>query len=112
MITRTLVDVYRCICERCKHEWRSEELSARCPKCKSPAWNKDDAAPGRPKKVKEEIPPEPELTADDVPIESQSTGKPLRDEKPGKCPHHKMRGELCYKCDKKFGLPVIKKIGA
>ena len=24
-----------------------------------------------------------------------------------KCPHHKQRGELCYKCDPKFGLPKI-----
>jgi len=26
---------------------------------------------------------------------------------PGKCPHHKAKGELCYKCDQKFGNPVI-----
>lgn len=25
----------------------------------------------------------------------------------GSCPHHKRRGELCYKCDPKFGLPAI-----
>jgi hypothetical protein len=25
----------------------------------------------------------------------------------GKCPHHKERMELCYKCDPKFGNPVI-----
>ncbi len=25
----------------------------------------------------------------------------------GKCPHHKMRGELCYKCDAKFGMPKV-----
>lgn len=24
-----------------------------------------------------------------------------------KCEHHKQRGELCYKCDAKFGLPKI-----
>lgn len=24
-----------------------------------------------------------------------------------KCPHHKMRGELCYKCDPKFGMPQV-----
>jgi len=28
--------------------------------------------------------------------------------KPGKCPHGKMKGELCYKCDSRFGLPAIK----
>lgn len=22
-----------------------------------------------------------------------------------KCPHHKMKGELCYKCDEQFGVP-------
>ena len=24
-----------------------------------------------------------------------------------RCEHHKQRGELCYKCDTKFGLPKI-----
>lgn len=24
-----------------------------------------------------------------------------------KCPHHKLRGELCYKCDDKFGMPKV-----
>jgi hypothetical protein len=23
------------------------------------------------------------------------------------CPHHKQRGELCYKCDPKFGRPQV-----
>ena len=23
------------------------------------------------------------------------------------CPHHKRKGELCYKCDPKFGYPAI-----
>jgi hypothetical protein len=27
--------------------------------------------------------------------------------KAGQCPHHKLKGELCYKCDPKFGNPVI-----
>lgn len=27
--------------------------------------------------------------------------------KPGQCPHHKLRGELCYKCDPKFGNPAV-----
>ena len=25
----------------------------------------------------------------------------------GKCPHHHERGELCYKCDPKFGVPNL-----
>ncbi len=25
----------------------------------------------------------------------------------GKCPHHKEKGELCYKCDHQFGWPKI-----
>lgn len=25
----------------------------------------------------------------------------------GICPHHKQRGELCYRCDYRFGNPVI-----
>ena len=25
----------------------------------------------------------------------------------GTCPHKKQRGELCYKCDPKFGLPSV-----
>ena len=25
----------------------------------------------------------------------------------GKCPHRKMTGEVCYKCDPKFGYPEI-----
>jgi hypothetical protein len=25
----------------------------------------------------------------------------------GKCPHHKERGEVCYKCDHQFGMPSI-----
>lgn len=26
----------------------------------------------------------------------------------GACPHHKRRGELCYKCDPKFGKPEVR----
>lgn len=107
MITRTLVDVYSCTCERCGHVWRSEELSARCPKCKSPAWEKNgEQAPGRPRKEKfapvKLVEDGDELVA---PIVRQSTAS---EQVEGKCPHKKMRGELCYKCDKKFGMPKLK----
>lgn len=42
-----------------------------------------------------------------------SASAPKRPDKPPAaswaeaCPHHKRRGDLCYKCDSKFGLPAI-----
>jgi Zn finger protein HypA/HybF involved in hydrogenase expression len=33
------IEVFRCVCERCEHEWKSEKLPIRCAKCKSPYWN-------------------------------------------------------------------------
>lgn len=49
---------------------------------------------------------------DDI-AEAARGGRPLNPNwkmpKPtgGKCLHHKQRGELCYKCDPKFGNPVL-----
>src|SRR5208283_1987090 len=51
MITRILVEVHLQTCELCGHQWRGEEVSLRCPKCKSPAWNKETrTGAGRPRK--------------------------------------------------------------
>lgn len=104
-------EVIMCTCSVCGQSW----LPKRCGSCKSPLWNgEQDKRVKRTKrapKVREETPPEPEIVeapeeyvADPAPIARQT----IREEHPGKCPHKKMRGELCYKCDKRFGLPTIK----
>ena len=63
MYTRTMVDVYSCTCDKCGHVWRSEELSARCPKCKAPGWNKEV----RTQVQVENYPPEPPIpTSEEV----------------------------------------------
>lgn len=103
------VKVIQCTCERCGKEFYPRT----CPACKSPNWNKAATMQGRPKKVaaqpaREFVPSEiietEETVAEAAPIARQT----IREEHPGICPHHKQRGELCYKCDKKFGLPKIK----
>jgi len=30
---------YKCNCERCNHEWNSDNLPIACAKCKSRSWN-------------------------------------------------------------------------
>jgi hypothetical protein len=74
MFTRTMVDVYSCTCDKCGHVWRSEELSARCPKCKAPGWDTkvntqvQKATKMHPGDVveTENYPPEPEITSEDA----------------------------------------------
>lgn len=39
-----------CICERCQYEWLTDTAPARCPKCKSPYWDrprKDASSTGK-----------------------------------------------------------------
>ena len=40
MLSRTVVKVYGCTCERCGHTWEStKKIPLRCAKCKSVYWN-------------------------------------------------------------------------
>jgi len=53
MHTKTRVTVYDCRCERCAHEWRSERLPEKCPRCRARSW--DEEVPrkaGRPRQRK------------------------------------------------------------
>jgi hypothetical protein len=97
------VNIIQCTCERCGKEF----IPRTCPSCKSPNWNKQGITkPGRPRK--EKVVPmaakvDRQSLADALP--NTTMGMP---QKEGKCPHHKMKGEVCYKCDHKFGMPLIK----
>src|SRR5208337_3560531 len=115
MITRILVEVHLQTCELCTHQWRGEEVSLRCPKCKSPAWNKETrTGAGRPRKdyvarANEEekarsIEPEPEpepieeepetitvqTIAEDTPVETPKPAK--RTKRPAPAPKQPSKG--------------------
>jgi len=49
-----LVQMKRCICLRCDNKWiprDEEETPVRCPKCKSPYWNRPRKNKGYPIKI-------------------------------------------------------------
>lgn len=96
-------NVQVCTCGKCGREF----IPLRCPQCKSPGWNKDasERKPGRPRK--EKVVPmaakvDRQSLADKLP--NTSVGFPVKE---GYCPHRKQKGEVCYKCDHKFGMPQI-----
>ena len=99
--------VIMCTCSVCGESW----LPKRCSACKSPLWNGGEDKRGRKKAPLIKEPKQEKLPAkinrqslaNSVP--NTTIGMPGSD---GKCPHKKMKGELCYKCDAKFGMPKIK----
>ena len=114
------INVAVCLCELCGHRWlsSSEELPARCAKCKSSQWDgQETREPGRPKKivmqtVETSIGPREIISEKPARIDRQSLADALPNTtlgvKEGMCPHHKMKGEVCYKCDHKFGMPALR----
>ena len=41
------------------------------------------------------------------PVRKVTAEQPVVGKSVGKCPHRKQKGELCYKCDPKWGFPCL-----
>lgn len=49
----------------------------------------------------------PDVARKDIAVVQETASARTPEQASGMCPHHKKLGEVCYKCDPKFGYPVI-----